>query len=865
MIGQSISHYRIIEKLGEGGMGVVYRAEDTRLGRTVALKFLPRELTTDPDARDRFLREARAISAIEHPNICTIHEVDETADGRTFICMACYDGRSLKDRLVEGPVPLGEALSIAMEVSRGLLAAHAAGIVHRDVKPGNIMLTAAGGVRIIDFGLAKLASQASLTASGSALGTVAYMSPEQATGGAVDLRTDVWSLGVVLYEMVAGRRPFQGEYHQAVIYSILQETPEPLGRIQAGLPPELDRIVEKALEKDPAKRYSDVGAMLEDMKTLSAALDAAKRETRHVWRFGTRYDRIVRTALALAVIVAVAIAVPLLVRRGGEGRFVPAGRPLQVTGGLGWEGQPAISPDGTRIAYVSDESGNYDIYVADIHGGTTLRLTDDPAMDCAPTWFPDGTSLAFASGRGGSLDVWKVGQFGGGATLLVEDADTPAVSPDGSRIAFSRADASGLGRIYVAPLSSPREATCLSGGGHGLWGDWGPAWSPDGRTICYATRHNLWTVPADGGSPSPLTSVGEGDSDPAWSSDGRHVYFSSDRGGTSALWRVSRNGGVPERLTTGAGFEGDPSVAKDGSRLAYSSSTMETHFLIQDRRSGLETELPPLKGASMAAFYPDGHRIVVASRSWGANTELGELLLDDGRTSGAPRRLTDQPGDASHPSVSPDGNWIAYYRIIGDERDIWIIPAQGGRPTRLIESPASDIHPAWSPDGSMLAFVSDREGVSDIWIVPIANGAATGEPRRVTRSTVAALAPCWSPDGRSIAFIGSDRDGNNVWIVPADGSEPERQITRGLSAQRVRWDPVGGQLLVSAAGQENDVVLWSLSPQGGVLAKATPAVLFGPPSATAIFDVSRDGSLLLFQRQFERGSVWVLEEQRGTY
>jgi Tol biopolymer transport system component len=865
MIGETVSHYRIIGELGSGGMGVVYKAEDTRLGRTVALKFLSRALTSDAGARERFLREARAICAIDHPNICTIHEVDETESGDTFICMACYEGRSLKERLRAGPLPVAEAIEVATGVARGLQAAHAASIVHRDIKPGNVMLAEPGVARIIDFGLAKLSGRTSITAAGYAVGTVAYMSPEQARGGDVDSRTDVWSLGVVLYEMVAGRPPFDGDHDQAVIHSILNSTPPPLSRERQGVPPELDAIVSKALEKDPAARYQDAAAILDDLRALTRVLDAAAGSTVRVWRFSDPARRAALRATAVAALCVAAGAIAWTVMRGGTAGPMPTGRPLRVTAAPGWEDQPALSPDGGRIAYVSNESGNCDIYVTDVHGGSTLRLTDDPATDDSPVWLPDGTAIVFASDRGGGASLWKVSQFGGGATLLVEDAEFPALSPDGTRVAFARAGASGWRRIFVAPLSSPSSAEARTGDADGVWDHYAPAWSPDGRTICYATRHNLWTVPADGGEPRPLTDIGAGDASPAWSSDGGHVYFSSNRGGTTALWRVSRRGGEPERLTTGSGFEGEPSVSRDGSRLAYSSATTETDLFIADRKTDDAGELPVPEGTSMAVFVPGGDEIVFVSTRWGGRAELGALSLRAATPAGEPRRLTDQPGNASQPAVSRDGRWIAYYRIVGEERDLWALPVAGGAAVRLTDDPASDIHPAWSPDGRALAFSSDRGGTWDIWVLPMADGRTDGEPRRLTRGDVPAYAPVWSPDGKEVVFVGADAAEREVWSVPADGSGHERRLTTGLGAVRVRWDPTAARLLVSAQNGTDHLALWSVPATGGEPAAARPAVDFGPLSAEAVFDVSPDGGRILFQRQTLRGDVWVLESKKGAY
>jgi len=282
MIGQTISHYKILEKLGEGGMGVVYKAEDTKLKRTVALKFLPPELTRDEEAKKRFIHEAQAASALQHTNICTIHDIDETPDGQMFIVMDCYEGETLKEKVQRGPLKMEEALDIAIQVSEGLQEAHEKEIVHRDIKPANIVITGRGQVKIMDFGLAKLRGQVKLTRTGTTVGTVVYMSPEQARGEEVDQRTDVWSLGVVMYEMLTGQLPFKGEYEQAVIYSILNEEPKPVTTLQSAFPSELDRIVSKALGKDPSERYQQVKDFEADLKSLRKRLEKEKAESQPI-------------------------------------------------------------------------------------------------------------------------------------------------------------------------------------------------------------------------------------------------------------------------------------------------------------------------------------------------------------------------------------------------------------------------------------------------------------------------------------------------------------------------------------------------------------------------------------------------------
>jgi len=273
MTGKTLSHYRILDKLGEGGMGVVYKAEDTRLKRTVALKLLPRELTLDPDAKERFSREAQAASGLDHPNICTIHEIDETEDGQMFMCMACYSGETLRQKIQRGPLPLEEALDVATQIAEGLKEAHQRGIIHRDIKPANVMVTPDGRVKIMDFGLAKLAGQPKLTRIGSTVGTVAYMSPEQARGLEVDHRTDIWSFGAVLYEMLTGSMPFKGTHEQTVIHSILNDEPEPVANLRADVPVQLISIVKRALAPLPGSRYCDMEVVLRDLRGIGEVED----------------------------------------------------------------------------------------------------------------------------------------------------------------------------------------------------------------------------------------------------------------------------------------------------------------------------------------------------------------------------------------------------------------------------------------------------------------------------------------------------------------------------------------------------------------------------------------------------------------
>jgi serine/threonine protein kinase/tetratricopeptide (TPR) repeat protein len=308
MIGDTISHYKILSKLGEGGMGVVYKAEDTKLKRIVALKFLPPELTRDIDAKERFVHEAQAASALDHPNICTIHEIDETDEGQTFIAMACYEGESLKDKIGRGPLKLKDALDIAVQIARGLSEAHGQGIVHRDIKPANILMTKDGLVKIADFGLAKLA-RTKLTKTGRTLGTAQYMSPEQARGEGVDSRSDIFSLGAVLYEMITGKTAFPSEYEPATLYAIMNQDPEPLTALRSGVPMELERIVKKTLAKKPAERYQHADDLIVDLKNVAQTPESGVRTgTRRFPAGPSRLPRMRWIVGTSVVIVAIAIS-----------------------------------------------------------------------------------------------------------------------------------------------------------------------------------------------------------------------------------------------------------------------------------------------------------------------------------------------------------------------------------------------------------------------------------------------------------------------------------------------------------------------------------------------------------------------------
>jgi Tol biopolymer transport system component len=896
-----VLHYRLLAQIGQGGMGVVWKAFDTRLDREVAIKFLPPELANDADRLARFEREAKTIAALNHPGIVTIHAVEQPPgsvspqdETTPFIVMELVRGRTLSDLIPRGGMRLERFFELGVSLADAVAAAHAQGITHRDLKPANVMVTDDGRLKVLDFGLAKpvqgsvsgesitAPAEAALTRAGVVLGTAHYMSPEQVEGKGLDQRSDIFSLGIVLYELAAGQRPFLGESAPGILAAILRDEPASLTDLRPDLPPQLGRIIRHCLEKEPRSRTQSAADLRDQLTDLRDELRLAARTGSFAETPRARRPNSGVIGVATLGLVAILALIAWAATRerekrtgsaGGGARAFAARRLEQLTFGTQLEQWPAWSPDGKRIAYCAETEGFSKLFVKHLETGDDEQLTRGHGDDIQPAWSPDGATLAFvrASEPHGKLspgdllsgeytygDVWLLDLATGDERKVIERGSSPAFSPDGSHIAFDATYARGR-RIWVADARGRNPKQITSDVSEAVVHAF-PAWSPDGSHIAFQseekTKYDIQVADVASGTATRVTNDGFLDHDPVWSPDGSKIYFSSYRGGGLNIWRlaVSPSGtplGVPEQLTTGAGQDIQPAIDRGGARLIFSvlQQNADLWWLPVDPASGEPTGEPEAlvvstREDSRGAWSPDGQAIAFNSdRDRDMNIWIHSLR--DGST----RQLTRGAGGDYQPQWSPDARSIAFFSARSGNADIWIADVASGELRQLTDDPALDINPFFSPDGTRVAFQSDRDGRMELWVV----GADGTGLERASSIGVSGHFSCWTPDSKSVIVRSGPAGQTSTYRLPLDGGEAVR-LPEVVGGAHMSFSP-DRRLILDASSHKS---LW-VSPLDG--SPARQVFEFDDPDIRIDYPVwSPDGAWVLFDRVSPQGGdIWLLE------
>ncbi|MDQ1348714.1 MAG: eukaryotic-like serine/threonine-protein kinase, partial [Acidobacteriota bacterium] len=891
--GVRIGSYEITAKLGEGGMGEVWRATDTKLQREVAIKVLPAEFTADAERLARFEREAQLLAQLQHPNIASIYGLEES-NGTRALVLELVEGPTLAERLEAGPLSIEESLTIARQILEALEEAHEKGIVHRDLKPQNIKASGEGKAKVLDFGLAKameatpgsasavdlarsptLMNSPTLTAVhgtqlGMILGTAAYMAPEQARGAAVDKRADIWAFGVLLHEMLTGVRLFEGESVVDTLSAVMRQEID-LNRLPAGTPGAIRQLLRRCLERSPKNRLHDIAdarIVIEDI--LAGRADEVARATpaapptnpwpmRLAWLAG---------GAALGALALIGFRAPAKSAReaagGGESRPFALRRLTELPGA---ELQPTLSPDGRMIVYASAAAGNLDLYLLRVGGDRAIALTTDPADDSRAAFSPDGERIAFRSERdGGGLFV--MGATGESVRRVTDAGFDPSWSPDGRRLVYATEEVfdpvsrDGNSELWIVEVDSGGK-TLLSSGDAVQ-----PAWSRQGDRIAYWAntqgQRDLWTVAAAGGEPVVVTRDAATDWSPEWSPDGRWLHFASDRGGSYNLWRVEIDpatggaAGLPQPVTTGVRGMGYPRFASDGSRLsamAYERNYEQTIYAVDTTPAiaGVAgVRLRPLRtlrnpSARWCALSPDGASLACNTAS--APEDIVVVRADGSEM----RRLTSDLHKDRTPLWDPAGRRLSFYSTRSGRWEYWSIGADGSDMRRQTE-----IGDFWS--GSWMpgdqGFVVQLESTMALLRL---------DAKRLETAATASAVPAPPASERFVAYSWSHA-GDRVAGAALDA-------TGGGAKDLAIWTPASGtyrRLDLAVNGRGYGSVAGWLPGDRGLVARTSEGVVLidvasgesrviAPASADAYVSLSGDGRTLSVENEILDSDIWLLE------
>ena len=932
---QSFSHYRILSRIGAGGMGEVWLARDNNLDRNVALKFLPVQFTADKDRLQRFVREAKAASALNHPNIITIHEIGEaeTAEGKThFIATEFIEGQTLRQFLSSEDLTLKKALDIAIQVAAALDAAHNAGIIHRDIKPENIMLRPDWLVKVLDFGLAKLDVRRSLpedsvdtsaqtqpqeirTQPGMILGTLRYMSPEQARGRDVDARTDIFSLGAVLYELIAKQPLFAGETSADVIAAIINKEPEPLSEFMPDIPHELERIVHKALAKDSRNRYQtarDLQLDLQDLKQdseLSAQL--ARLRASGANRLSGELSKELsndspapspvfrRWGLAGAGIVAL-LVIAVLAWKLATRSSPPLARQLSFDTLFGKKGQDnsllrqsRFSPNGKEVAFAfADEDGSH-IWVRPVGSEGEQQLTFGKWDDDNPVWSLDSEKVAFISTRGNQLGIWTVSDRGGAPTQIKTLGDGQTLANRGRvrMVAWANGGAAiyyewqyNLYRLDVGA----KEATQIIPPNQPFQQPQDFSLSPDEQDIVFIARQNgqydLWRMSVNGATAQRVTNDAAVDQHPLWL-DNASLLYNSTRGEKTQLYSVESSGGEPSPISTANHQCQLADFSASANRILCFEQQDDSDILAVDVKSGAETQLTNDYGLELwAGVSPDGQTLLyqaISGDRFVGDIRRGFLFARSLAAKGKTTRLV--PEDGFDAQWSPDGRRIGFLRLAEQTPHLWTVEQTGidlkqlgtdgvffggwtsSPPYNRLEARTWD----WSPDSTRIAYSSRQNGVSNIWVKPIDGS----QPTKISDNNDAKLflkCPVWSPDGERLAYVtetdAQSDSGKQMWSVWVGGQGQSRMIFQTENRLRLRGWLAKDRLLLALAenvagsgSQPTTVTLVSLPIAVGDQSAGERQTL-GSLAETYLSNVhlAPDGGKIAFVKaQNRRHDIWI--------
>ena len=855
--GTRLGQYEIVSLVGAGGMGSVYRARDSHLHRTVAIKVLSGDAATAASG-DLLLHEARAASALNHPNICTVHEVREE-NGLHFIVMECVEGRPLNQLIPPEGLPVDSAVRYGIQIADALAHAHERGVLHRDLKSANVIVSRDGRVKIVDFGLARrfvpVGSEAAtrseqLIQPPRSAGTLAYMAPELLRGDQPAVATDVWALGVLLYEMTTGHLPFTG---RTVFEEAAQIFRSPMPAMPAHVPASVRTIIARCLAREPEQRY-------QSPREVASALEAVHSGITSIASSGRLGPRAAASRRPwIAVVAAIAIAAAAVAWWRVARRPAPRSGREQLAQLLASDrpvGDPALSLDGTMIAYTAeDETGRTDLFVSRVAGGRPIRLTNDDLRETHPRFSPDGERIAFSRRRldGTGPDTCTVAALGGEISMVLASAGQPSWSPDGRRLAFVRYADQGRRLSLATATIDGGDVRDLVVSGAAAPFIRSPAWSPDGRFVAFVqgaggVAAEIWIATADGtGAPRRLSNDPPAvyADDPVFAPDGRTIVHTSNRGGAQNIWALPVNGAAPTRLTNGAGPDESPTVDAQG-RVAFVNSRWRSELFQYDFATGSARTLVRHTPFVWAPAFHPSDPVIAFSRGEIDGAWHIWLVDADGQSM---RQLTNTDRGEVYPRWTPDGASLIYHTWAGPHR-VWRVPRGGGPPAPLTPESIDAAYGDVSPDGASLVFAATESSSERLYVMRM----GTSTVPRLLRTGTGSV-PRWSPDGRWIAFAPDRGFFGGIHIIGADGTG-ERKITNvgGWPA----WASDGRRILYSAvrADGNEEVRTASIDPDARVDPRPLPIRFVGNNNP---FDISRDGRTLASSTAVHVSSeIWVL-------